>query len=172
MWLYEKKLRKGLILSVIMLLLSMCSYVFALLFQISEPVFVQDEPRILGSFTMVLEVNEVKDLYAWQVVVLFNSEELGVLQVLPGEFLGTGFPFFVYASDVNDGMLLLGETLVGDVQGKSGSGRLATIVFGFYVETFKLPRIALSCGCFDSFLLDSSLSSIPIEDGMLTLRVI
>ncbi len=149
---------------------TMVGYVFASLFQAPQETRV-NEPAILGSFIMAVDVNDVVDLYAWQVVIAFNSEELMVLKVFPGDFLGVDSPFFVNASDVDDGILLLGGTLFGDVQGKSGSGGLAKVVFGFYSENYEMPQIVSVGGCFETFLLNSSLSGIPIEDGMLTLSV-
>ena len=89
------------------------------------------EPVPLGSFTMALKVNDVVDLYAWQVVIRFNSTEIKVLEVRSEESIND-FP--VNSTDTRDDLLLVASTLLGSVSGKSGSFKLATIVFGYFVN--------------------------------------
>lgn len=168
--LYVKRLKKGLVLAAVILFLAACGYVFASLLQASKPVITIRQPKILGSFSMALDVNYVEDLYAWQAVITFNSSELKVLEVLPGDFLGVESPFFINASDVGDGVLLLGATLSGDVSGLSGSGRLAVITFGYFTESYEKPKLAPVVGCYETFLLNSNLLEIPLDELTLTLH--
>ncbi|MEM2292370.1 MAG: cohesin domain-containing protein [Nitrososphaerota archaeon] len=167
---YEKRLKCGLILIIIVLFLTTSGYVFASLFHV--PQVKVEKPKVLGSFIMALDVNHVEDLYAWQVIITFNSAKLKVLQVLPGDFLGVESPFFVNASDVGDGILLLGGTLSGDVSGLSGSGRLAVIIFGCFTESYEMPKLAPAVGCYETFLLNSSLLEIPIDESTLSLAIV
>lgn len=169
--LYNKRLRSKLILIILVLFLTTSGYVFASLLQVPHQVKVE-EPKVLGSFVMALDVNDVEDLYAWQVVITFNSAELKVLEVLPGDFLGVEHPFFVNASDVGDGVLLLGGTLYGDVPGISGNGTLAVIVFGYFTESYEKPKIVLAGGCYETFLLNSSLLEIPVDASIFSLAII
>jgi hypothetical protein len=114
----------------------------------------------------------VRDLYAWQAVIIFNPNELKVMQVASGEFFEADPPFFLKASDVGEGILMLGCTLHGDVPGKNGSGILATIVFGYFVSNYEKPQVVKAKGYLTTLLLNSDLSIIPINDSTLTLDVI
>ena len=51
------------------------------------------------------------------------------------------FPFFVKADDVPGVPSLFGATCVGNTLGKSGSGTLAIIVFGYRVENYETPTV-------------------------------
>jgi len=129
-------------------------------------------PVIVGDFTMALDVSNVKDLYAWQVVITFNSSELEVIGTIPGGFVGEQYPLFVTATDLGEGTLLAGGTLSGMVPGRSGSGRLASIVFGYFTEGYELPRIVPEIRSFETQLWDSNGSIITIEGSTLTLITI
>jgi hypothetical protein len=165
---HDKRIRTGLMLMALLLFSSASGYVLAAL--ISRET--RQEPTILGDFTMALDVNNVDDLYAWQVAITFNSSEIKVLKITPGGFLGSDFPFFLNATDVDDGILLLGGSLQGEVPGKSGSGRLATIVFGYFVNKYREPAIALNGIIVSTLLINSKGSYIPFQDSTLTLYII
>jgi hypothetical protein len=61
-------------------------------------------------------------------------------------------------------MLMVGGTARANVPGESGSGRLSTIVFGYYFSNYKLPQIAPEAYYEKTYLLDSKLSQIPLGE--------
>jgi len=140
---------------------SASGYVLAMLF-VSPPPPVHNEPVIIGYSAMALEVSNVNDLYSWEVAISFNATELKVLQVTPGDFVGLEFPLFCNSTDTGEGLLLVAGCLKGDVAGKSGSGTLATIVFGYFTSNYKAPLIVPKEMGFETFLEDSNLADIPI----------
>ena len=126
-------------------------------------------PKLLGSFTVVVEVNDVKDLYCWQVLIGFNESELTVLKTMNG----TLAEIFVNASDIGEGALLLGGTFKGKVSGVdvNGSSSLAFITFGYYVENPVRPKIVMKGFGHETFLLDSRLAEIPITESTLNIKI-
>jgi hypothetical protein len=111
---------------------------------------------------MAVEIANVNDLYVWQVAISFNATELKVLQVTPSNFVGLGYPLFCNSTDTGEGLLLVAGSLIGDSAGQSGSGTLATIVFGFFTSNYKAPMIVPEQMGFETFLEDSELANIPI----------
>jgi len=170
--LHDKRMKAGLMMIALLISFPVAAQALAFLFVPPAPLQTQ-EPVISGNFTMVLAVQNVTDLYAWQVVITFNSNELEVMKIASGDFVEVRFPFFVNATDVGEGVLLLGGTLCGTVPGKNGSGRLATITFGYYADGYEYPKIAQEIGSFETRLFDSRGSSIPCGNStMLTLTII
>lgn len=163
--LHNRRIRKGLMLLTLLTLTSAYGYVLATSLKI-QPLPTHQEPTMLGNLTMLLQIDNVKDLYAWQVAIYYNADQLCVLKVEPGDFFAENFPFFVNSTDSLEGLLLVGASLYGDVPGKSGSGTLAKIVFGYFNENFDEPRIIYD-SVFETFLLSSDGS--PINDAELTL---
>ncbi len=166
----DKRVRTGVMLVALLAFSSVSSYVLASYFAL--PRNTVQEPVVLGRFTMALDVSNATDLYGWQVNIGFNSSQMKVLETSPGDFLAADFPGFVNSTDTKSNTLLLAETLKGDVAGKSGSGRLATIVFGYYVQNYADPWINMDQATFKTFLMDSGLSNIPIESSTLSLSTI
>jgi hypothetical protein len=162
---HNKKLRTGLMLIALMISFSTSGYVLAKFLTPPQQQFIETRPAILGNFTMSLYIHNVKDLYAWQAVIIFNSSELKVLEVLPGDFLKIEYPFFVNATDSIDNGLLLAGTLCGDVHGIDGSEELATITFGYFVDNYKEPMIVLKGGCFETEIVDSTDSPINLNES-------
>jgi DNA-binding Lrp family transcriptional regulator len=168
---HNKKLRTGLILIAFMISFSTSGYVLAKFLTPPQQQFIETlEPAILGNFTMSLYIHNVKDLYAWQAVIIFNSSELKVLEVLPGDFLKIEYPYFVNVTDVIDNGLFLGGTMCGNVHGIDGSGELATVTFGYFVDNYKEPTIVPKQGFLETGIADSAGSPINLnESTMLTL---
>jgi predicted transcriptional regulator len=168
---HNKKLRTGLLLIAFMISFSTSGYVLAKLLTPPPQYIETREPAILGNFTMSLYIHNVTDLYAWQVVIIFNSSELRVLGVLPGQFLKIEYPFFVSATDSISNGLFLGGTLCGNVHGSDGSGELATVTFGYFVDNYKEePKIVSKQGFLETRIVDSAGSPINLnESTMLTL---
>jgi len=147
---------------------------------------VHQEPVILGELTLALNVYNVRDLYSWQISITFNPEKWKVIEILPGEFVGTTPLYsidetnfdggiFMSAMEAGEGILVLGGSLIGSVSGKDGNGTLATIVFGYYTNDYEesMPTIAIEEKGFPTMLLDSRGLPIPIEDlTTLTLTLI
>ena len=166
---HNKKLRTGLMLIAFMISFSASGYVLAK-FLTPPQQYIETQPAILGNFTMSLCIHNVKDLYAWQAVIIFNSSELEVLEVLPGDFVDVEYPYFVSVTDVIDNGLFLGGTLCGNVHGIDGSGELATVTFGYFIDNYKEPTIVLKQSFLETEIVDSTGSPIDLnESTMLTL---
>lgn len=161
----NKRIRAGFMLIAFLLCSSVSGYVFANFFMQSHPA----QREAIGAFSMNLEIANVKDLYAWQVLVVFNPSELRITKITPGDFVGIEFPYFMNATSAEKGVLLLGGTLHGNIPGESGSGKLATIIFEFFMDEYEDPRIASEVGSFETQLLDSKGSVISNEDSTLRL---
>jgi len=168
---HNKKLRTGLMLIAFMISFSSSGYVLAKF--LTPPQYIQtyQEPVIIGNFTMAFEVNNVVDLYAWQVAIAYNSSQLKVLEITSGGFVGDDFPLFVNSTDSYEDLLLIAGFLQGAVPGKNGSSKLATIVFGYFTENYDAPKIVLE-EVFKTLLLDSQGQPIPIKDFTLTLTIV
>jgi len=169
---HNRKVRIGMMLIGLLVCFSASEYAFAIFLVPHQHEKISKKPRVIGNFTLVLEVNNVTDLYTWQVAITYNSRQLKVLNVIPGGFVGDKFPFFLTSTDTFENLLLLGGTLYGKVPGKHGSGSLATINFGYFMNDFDQPRIVSKELVFETFLLDSQGGFIPIYDSTLTLTVV
>lgn len=166
----DKRFRTGLMLIVFLMGSSASGYALARFLTDNE---ITSEPQLLGEFRMTVEVNDVTDLYTWQVLITFNSSELVVTNAYPGGFFEIDYPFFLNATDIGEGKLLLGGTLSGAISGKSGSGTLATMVFGYLIPQYEMPEISLNeKGFFQTLLIDSTRADIPIEDSTITLTLL
>jgi hypothetical protein len=167
---YSRKLDRRMQIGLMMVSLAICfsasGYVLAMLLQPSPQIVLQAEkPIIIGSFAMDLSVNDVQDLYAWQALITFNSSELKVLQTSHGSFIGLDDPLFFWnATSLDDNALLIGGSACAPMPGQSGSGKLATVVFGYYVSNYNPPKIASEAYAEETFLLDSNLSTIPMGE--------
>jgi len=157
---------KGVMFFAILLVISMCGGAMAY----STPICkydpeVDSEPRILGNFTMALEIINVNDLYAWQAVLFYDSKKLVLLKVEPGELLLSANDYiFVNSSDSVDNILLLGGTMLGSVKGYSGSGIIAVIVFGYTNENYRYPVILDNFkNVYSTYGLNSYLNTVPLR---------
>lgn len=163
---HDRRIKTGLMLIALLIGYSTSGYVLARFFASPpQPTKINPGPVILGEFAMALDVSNVNGLYAWQAVITFNSSELKVIEATSGGFLEGEYPFFVNATDVDDGVLLLGRTLYGDAPGRDGSGRLAEIVFGYFTQDYEKPAMIFTGGIFDTYLLDSYGSVILIGNS-------
>jgi hypothetical protein len=168
----DKRMRTGLMLIALLTAFSVSGYVLAMIvpsFMYVEP---QAEPKPIGSFTMALVVSNVNDLYAWQAAITFNSTQISVANTQAGDMMKGQFPLFSNSTDTSKGLLLLTETLEGNVSGKAGSGTLATITFEYYMNTYQLPSLSDQNAVFSTWLEDSTLTTIPKGQTLLTLNVI
>jgi len=130
-------------------------------------------PQPLGTFTMALGVNNVSDLYSWQVAIVFNSTQIQVVSASSGDFLNASSlpPNLEYSTDTS-GLLLLTGCLEGNVPGKTGTGTVATIIFEYYAKDYDLPRIVSNVGArADTWLMNSTPTIIPGGQSLLTLTL-
>jgi len=167
-----RRMRTGVMLVALLASFSVSGYVLAMMFAPTMHVESHAEPKALGSFTMALDVNNVNDLYGWQVAIVFNSTQIRVAAAKPGDFMKAEYPLFLNSTTTADGLLLLAGSLKGNVQGKIGSGTLATIVFEYYVSGYELPSIVDQRAGFGTWLLNSDLADIPGGQTLLTLNVV
>jgi hypothetical protein len=167
----DKRVRTGLILVVLLVCFSGSGYVLAMMMAPKTIVAPAPAPRVLGYFTMDLDIHDVTDLYGWQAAIVFNPSQVKVVEADPGSFLKAEYPFFVNSTSTADGLLLLYGSLSGDVHGVTGTGTLASIVFEYYVNNYELPSIADQKAGFDTWIKDSSLANIPDGLALLTLNV-
>jgi len=167
----DKRIRMGLMMVAFLLTSSGFGYVMAKF--ILSPPPTQESLKPIGEFTMALNVENIEDLYAWQAVVTYDPDVLSALRSTPCGFFDYEYPFFFNATDIANGLLLIGGTLYGDVSGKSGAGTLATIEFGYLTQEYEMPELALSGMGFKTYLLNSKGVIIPLEKStVLTLGTI
>ncbi|MBS7632901.1 hypothetical protein KEJ15_04675 [Candidatus Bathyarchaeota archaeon] len=160
----DKKIRTGMMLSIFLLSSMATGYVLAMFATPPKPYNgTPKEPVVIGNFTMKLNVADVKDLFGWQVVVSFNSEQLTVLETKLGDFFTVDDPFIPLLSDTHGDRLLLASCLKPDQTGYDGSGTLATIIFGYYIEDYELPQWVMEKESYETMLLDSTGTAIPID---------
>ena len=168
----DRRMRTGLMLVALLASFSVSGYVLAMMIAPTAYVSPHVEPKALGTFTMALDVNNVNDLYAWQAAIVFKSSQMKVVEAQAGDFMKAEYPLFVNSTSTSDGLLMLSGCLEGNVQGETGSGTLATIVFEYYANSYELPSIANQKAGFDTWLEDSALATIPGGQTLLTLSVV
>lgn len=141
----------------------------------TEPMVYIDPPMVEAqvgqAFNVTIRVDNVTDLYAWQMIVYFQNDVVNVLDAFEGPFLkaaGVTFSFGpVVVNDWNSthGKVMIGTTLSVD-QGVTGSGILATIGFGCVEEGasfLEISKTAQYLDVFYSYLLNTNLEEIPFQ---------
>lgn len=126
------------------------SFVFAMMPQ--ETYKPPEEPEPLGYFTVRLSVKNASDVYGWQAVIEFDSQRLKFVEATPGDFFGTGNELervmvgthgYMVGDisglfyHIDEGVLVMAQTLIGDQEGKSGGGVLTYIKFAYYTENYE-----------------------------------
>jgi len=177
-----RRIKVGAALFSLILLSSASGYGIATFLGNSQPTRIENGPAALGNLTFALDIRNVSDLYGWQAVITYNATELKVLEVTPGGFIDSQFSakntadvktsMFLNGTISDEGTLLLGGCLLGQVPGVSGTGRLAIIAFAYQVETFTEPRLVPATKYYNTILLDSHVSYIPFDNSTLTLNLI
>jgi hypothetical protein len=143
-------------LLIIGLCVSATSLAFAMVIQPKR-----SEPLPLGYFSAEVKVENVSDLYTWQVSIKYNHSEIKVFKIIPGDFLGND-QVFANSTDSFPDMLMILGSLKGPVSGRSGSGTLATIIFGYFTVDYAKPEIIDESFC-KTRLLDSNGCEIPFD---------
>jgi len=119
------------------------------------------------NFTIEVRIDNVQDLYAWQVLLTYNSSVLNVLNVAyaPDHILNGNVKVITVNPIVDNtrGYVLDGACLLGNVAGVSGSGGLFQVTFtvvGHGGSTLKIDTEGTVSGGMISLLLDSLLNDI------------
>jgi len=169
--LHGERIRSTAMLVFLLVCFSVSGYVFGrfLVLPTSVNNDVKPDKTILGIFTLNVMIHNVTDLYAWQVAIRYAPSELKVLKITPGGFVGSEFPCFVSSCDTSNDLILVGGSLLGNVSGRSGSGKLATILFGYFTKDYQEPKITFD-GPFATRLFNSNGGLIEIKEGMLSLE--
>lgn len=115
------------------------------------------------TLTVNISVIDVTDLYTWQVKLYFNNITLEYLDaVYPSDHVFAGKPTVPVSPLVEYDLVkktwyvLYGCSLMGDIPGFTGSGRLCQIMF----KARALDGSYLNITSPDTYLLDSNLESI------------
>jgi hypothetical protein len=121
------------------------------------------------NFTVEVRIDNVMDLYAWQVALSFNSSVLNALNVTyaPDSVFNGNMDIITVTPVVDNarGYVLHGECLLGPVPGVNASGGLLQVTFaviGHGQSSLHLVREGegILPEDFASFLLDSSVNEI------------
>lgn len=138
-----------------------------------------------ATFQVTLGIANAVDLYSWQGKILYDPTVLEVVDVgagdflssetivinsagdfLPSENINSASAILIFTTDPDSkGVLLVGGSLLGKVQGSYGQGTLATVTFGVIGEQVGTINANLGGGI---ILLNSDLSDAK---GILTAEV-
>ena len=158
----SKKAKKAATLVILLAFSMFFGYAFGLYMQ--PP---REEQIIKGTVTFALDVYNVEDLFAWQAIIAYNPQELKILDITPGGFVGASYPpqdpknfnddsIFVSSTDSFEDAIIIGGCLIKGNEGKSGSGRLALLTFGYFEESYRKPCVIYRKWGFKTMLLDSA----------------
>lgn len=112
------------------------------------------DPSWVVDKTLVIHINihDAVDVYGWQANVLYDPNKLVLLNVTPGSFLAEnsividsvsgeisgetdvyiGDAMLAYATDIRSDMVFIFGCRFGDLPGKDGTGKVATLTFGVW----------------------------------------
>jgi hypothetical protein len=93
-----------------------------------------------------------------------------VLAIEAEDFPETIFKGVWSVTSSEGGFVFIGDSLIGSTSAWSGSCKLATITFGYYVETYAKPDIVPTIGGLKTALYYSAQNSMAWENA-LTLTV-
>lgn len=111
------------------------------------------------NFAVDIAVNNITDLYSWELKLFYLSTVLNCTGAVEGNFLTLGGDTLFVVSDepgynATHGMIRLGSSLIGAVPGVSGDGTLASISF----QAFALGNTGMEM--LDTVMLNSQLQDI------------
>jgi hypothetical protein len=125
----------------------------------------------IGSkFTVYVNVTGVTDLYAWQLNMTWNSTLLSLNRIISNEFLARSpnqtsselLGTVINSTDNVKGTSGLSETILGNISGITGSGRLVS--FEFLVKAYgKCDLVISSTGNLATTFLNSAGATITIS---------
>lgn len=91
-----------------------------------------------SNFTVHVNVSDVSDLFTWQINMSWDSSLLNVSRIIPGDFLATSVNqtssealggVVINATDNVQGSSAFAESILANVSGISGGGRLVSVEF-------------------------------------------
>jgi hypothetical protein len=121
------------------------------------------------NFTVEVRIDNVTDLYAWQIALSFNASVLNVLNVTyaPDSIFNGNMDVVTVTPLIDNaaGYVLVGMCLLGPIPGVSGSGGLFQVAFAVVGHGQSLLHIVregegILPEDYASFLLDSSVNEI------------
>jgi len=126
--------------------------------------------QIGDTFTVHVNVTDVTDLYTWHVNMEWNKDILNVSNIVSGDFLATSpnqtsseaLGWVVNKTDNAEGYSGFAETILGDITGISGNGRLVSIEFLIVGYGCTNLNISVS-GTLPTTLLDSAGDTITFD---------
>lgn len=147
------------------LLLVFCSTIdcaFTIESAYQEPTISVDPSTIVvavgETFSIDVVILNVSDLYGWELKLAWDPDLLNVTAVAEGSFLSSvGSSFFYYNVNLSIGCMVIDCILLGDVEGASGDGVLATTTFFTRNEGECLLNLH------EVVLIDSSEQLIPCQ---------
>jgi hypothetical protein len=132
--------------------------------QTPPTIFIDPTPlttTVCSNFTVAVNINDVTDLYGWQICLTFNPNLMECLEVTEGPFLkSTGRPtLFIAQMDNNAGWVTVACCLMDSLPGVSGSGTLMYIKF--HCDGPGQCDLVFSNTPYQTFLFDHTLTTIP-----------
>lgn len=110
------------------------------------------------TFNIDVVITNVSDLYGWEFRLAWDPDLLNMTGAVEGIFLSSfGSTFFCYSVNISIGCMVIDCTLLGDIEGASGDGILATITF--YTESEGECLLNL----YEAILIDSFEQLIPCQ---------
>jgi hypothetical protein len=143
------------------------------------------EPQPIGYLRVEFYVNNVTDVYAWQVGIRYNYTNLKIISIKPGNFLTKGrdvqsnklssnveiYENTLFFHKVLDGGILVAcQTLTGNSPSVNGSGTLLTIEFAYFYKYEEATIIYNESPQYDTWLLRKDTTEIPISRNTITLH--
>ena len=146
-----------------------CALALALLSPVlAAPVLQMSTTSTATGIDLTVRAQDVVDLYAYQFTLNFDPSLLSALAGTEGAFLPSGGSTFFLPGDIDNAAgsvsFVLGS-LIGPINGVSGSGDLAT--FSFAVDQSGLASFSLS----DVLILDSAFAEISVGTPELIAQV-
>jgi hypothetical protein len=131
--------------------------------------FAPPQPVVKGYFTATLYIANVQDLYGWSAVISYDSDHTNWIEILPGSI--DELPYALNNTFPEMGLLLVGNTLIGDDPGITVSDRapLISIKFAYYSEDYTEPSLLSEYLWHETKLLNSNKE--PISTDTLTFEI-
>ena len=138
-----------------------------------DPANITYETNMTGSFvTFHVNISDVTDLFTWQINMSWNPSILNVSDTVAGEFLlRTGsehetaafqIGYVINATDYDEGYTCMSESILGEVSGEGGGGRLVSIEFEVVGYGHTYLTISVS-GNLTTTLLDNAGGTITFD---------
>lgn len=127
------------------------------------------QPTVKGYFEARIIITDVQELYGWQAVISYDADNTRWVEILPGVI--DELPYSLNNTFPEMGLLLLGNTFIGRVEGFSGSGMLIGIKFAYYSEEFSEPALLPKFMWHPTMLLDANGDEMQLGADTLKLEI-